>query len=782
VRLHLAIATCLLAASAACGRDSDSGSSPSSVDKLGAEGLYHSVMLLRHAPGKPPARAARLVGLAEFARRLAPDDPRINNAIAYLSLVRDKKQALAQAVKKSIPARSGDHALALQWLSLEMDGFQDARLRSAFLGKVIIDARQSPELRAAAAVYLADILIGQGLREKASEAFAAAVKLDPHLSAALVGQLALAEKSAPADRAKILVKELMVNPRSLRQAAELGEMLDAAGLYEQAARFYDYAWRVNKVMGLGRKASLDFAVQHCNALLNAGQYRQAVDIFGPISRRFADSVLLRALLIEACNHSEQTDRAKMYAGEIEAIFAPKISGGTADPAAEAELAWLYLISGSDIDLALDYAGRAVTHAPRAPASIKAMAAAQLVSGKKSIVDLGRVIMEKTADKDVFAAAFLAEHYFKINRNADGKKLVLSGLALSRSGQAARRLSALAKKYEITIPSTDGGPELQALAESIPDTVLAVGLAPDRFFQLTAVVPPRVNSCDGIPVQVELYSAYDGKVSAGLGGFIPATVTLDVAVSGRKIGKFKDVIRLVLPIGRYLSVRQKITVSGRIDVGKLNAMLVANPLDELKLTVTPRLVDPGAETPDQEALSAKLAAAKPGVIARTSIMGVVAQSSITAWRKTYKQSLSLIMGDLKTSDLKVRIRAGRQIASLLVLADGIRANKLRPPSQLAGRINREVLVLMAAEVLKNRSDVVRAEMLAALGDVKLDASIIRSLGSIIADSSALVRFRLVELLGASGLSGQEPILKHFTKDKYPLVADLAKAMLTATKGD
>ena len=779
MRLYLATVTCLLVVSAACGQDS--GDTGSRVDSLAAKGLHHSVMLLRHASGKPVTRAVRLVGLAEFARRLAPDDPDINNTIAYISLVRNKEKALALAIRKSFIARPDDHALALQWLSSEMKGLQDAQSRVTFLGALLTDTKRPPELRAAAAVHLADIFIGQGRREKAGEAFDTAVKLDPYLSAALVGQLTLADKVSPAARAKIWVRELLVNPQSAGQAAQLGEMLDAAGLYEQSARFYNYAWQVNRRMGLGHKVSIDFAVQHCNALLNAGQYKEATEIFGPISRRFSESVLLRVLLIEACNHSSQAQRAKMYSGEIEAIFAPKISGGDPNASAAAELAWLYLIAGTDRQRALDYAKRAANLKPLAPASIRAMAAARILSGKKSVVDLGKAALQKIADKDVFAAAFLAEHYFLVGRPEDGKKMVLSGISLSRSGQAARRLMALAKKHEITIPPAEGSKELQALAESLPESLLELGLAPEKFFHLKVLAPRQADAGNGIVVRVELSSTYDGKISAGLGGFLPATVSIDVTVEGREKGKFKDVVRLLLPVGRYLASGKTVAVSGRIDVGKLHSFLLAHPLDDFELTVSPRLIDPGARTPgDQE--PPPLTTAVPGVITRISILGKFEGSASDKWINTYKHCLSLIVGDMQSKDIRIRIRAANQIASLLVLSDGIKSNKLRPPSQLSGQIDREVLVLMAAEMLKDRSDVVRAEMLAALGGVRLDSAIIRSFSSVIKDRSALVRFRLVELLGASGLSGQEPILKHFTKDKYDLVSDLAKAMLTAAKND
>ena len=779
MRSYLTITTCLLVVSAVCGRVSGDG--VSRADRLAAGGLHHSAMLLRHAPGKPIARAARLVSLAEFARRLAPDDPDINNTIAYISLVRNKEKALALAIRKSFSARPDDHALALQWLSSEMKGLQDAQSRSTFLSGLLTDTKRSPELRAAAAVHLADILIGQGQREKARDAFDTAVKLDSHLPAALAGQLTLAEKVSPVDRAKVWAGELMINPYSAGQAAKLGEMLDAAGLHEQAARFYDYAWQVNRRMGLDRTISLDFAVQHCNALLNVERYKQATEIFGPISRRFSESVLLRVLLIEACNHSAQAERAKMYAGEIEAIFAPKLSGGQLDASAAAELAWLYLITGMDTQLALDRAKRAASLKPLAPESIRALAAARILSGKKSIVDLGKASLQKLADKDVFATAFLAEHYYLVGRPTDGKKMVLTGLSLSRSGQAARRLTALARKHKITVPPTEGSKELQAVAESLPESLLALGLAPEKSFSLKVLAPRQVDAGNGIVVRVELSGTYDGEIAAGMGGLLPATVSIDVTAEGRKTGEFKDVVRLVLPIGRYLSSGKKVAVSGRIDVGKLHTFLLAHPLDDFDLNVSPRLIDPGARTPGDQA-PPRLTTGVPAVITRTSILGKFDRSTTAKWRSTYKHCLSLIVGDMRVSDPRVRLRAANQIASLLVLSDGIKSGKLKPPSQLFGQIDRRVLVLMAAEMLKDRSDVVRAEMLASLGEVKLDGAIIRSFSSIIKDPSSLVRFRLVELLGASGLSGQEPILKHFTKDKYDLVSDLAKAMLAAPKDD
>ncbi len=70
------------------------------------------------------------------------------------------------------------------------------------------------------------------------------------------------------------------------------------------------------------------------------------------------------------------------------------------------------------------------------------------------------------------------------------------------------------------------------------------------------------------------------------------------------------------------------------------------------------------------------------------------------------------------------------------------------------------------------------MIAALSMVDVDASIIKYLGPAITDSSALVRLRVVELLGASGVAGQGAVLEYLTKDFDAIVQLMAKAALEA----
>ena len=147
-------------------------------------------------------------------------------------------------------------------------------------------------------------------------------------------------------------------------------------------------------------------------------------------------------------------------------------------------------------------------------------------------------------------------------------------------------------------------------------------------------------------------------------------------------------------------------------------------------------------------------------------------------ESYRKMLGAIAGDMKAPDPVKRMLAARRVASLLALIGAVKTGKADLPRALSGEVSRPALVQMVAVALRDRSDLVRAEMLASLQRTRLDGPVIRQLAAVIHDTSALVRFRLVELLGTSGLTGQKPILDQFAKDRYDFVAEMANACLRA----
>jgi len=167
-------------------------------------------------------------------------------------------------------------------------------------------------------------------------------------------------------------------------------------------------------------------------------------------------------------------------------------------------------------------------------------------------------------------------------------------------------------------------------------------------------------------------------------------------------------------------------------------------------------------------------------------------------KRYASALNATARDLKEGKMPVRMRAARQIASLLAFAHDVETNKA---GSFARGLDprRGVLLSMVKGALADPSDVVRAEMLAALCDLAearavpspkaasavgprlLASDVMPLLATAIEDPSPLVRFRLVELLGATQSPGYQTIVDYLLKDRNEMVVLMAAAFRPAEGG-
>jgi hypothetical protein len=217
---------------------------------------------------------------------------------------------------------------------------------------------------------------------------------------------------------------------------------------------------------------------------------------------------------------------------------------------------------------------------------------------------------------------------------------------------------------------------------------------------------------------------------------------------------------------------------RIDVGRLAAFLARHPLEEFVLNVE-GIVDPLQKG---ETFRSSLPSVRPTpvVITRASLLGQFDRSKMDEWPGAYQRALGSITEGIGRGTLRRRMLAARQLASLLALVREVEESKASMPKPLADIVKKPVLLSMLQAVLADEAGVVRAEMLAALGHVRLDESIIPLLAGAIEDRSSLVRFRLVELLGASGTAGQETIVDYLAQDGDKMVRLMALAFRNGPK--
>src|SRR6056297_498038 len=107
-----------------------------SQEVLAAQSLRHSAESLLHAPKDTPARAARLVALAEYAAALDGADARNQALLADIYEVQDNISAAARATEVAYSARPGDYSLGLRWMRLRLATLDDAETRLDFLAAV----------------------------------------------------------------------------------------------------------------------------------------------------------------------------------------------------------------------------------------------------------------------------------------------------------------------------------------------------------------------------------------------------------------------------------------------------------------------------------------------------------------------------------------------------------------------------------------------------------------------------------------------------------------------
>jgi hypothetical protein len=254
------------------------------------------------------------------------------------------------------------------------------------------------------------------------------------------------------------------------------------------------------------------------------------------------------------------------------------------------------------------------------------------------------------------------------------------------------------------------------------------------------------------------------------------MALRVNVAPGPTGAFATLPLVVWPAPRVLEPGKSLRRLVRLDVGPLAWHLDVRPLNAMTLNVT------GVLYPDRTGRSLIPDARVQGArIQRADLLGQFDRSDLKAWPRIYRRALGRVVRSIQRGQLPERMVAARQVASLLVLDGLVRAGQVQPPAQLAGRLDKPVLLRMMIEVLKDGSDVVRAELLAGLLAAPLDKSIVRYLGPpVIRDKSPLVRLRLVELMGAAGMTGAGSIVRVLSGDPHPRVRMMAEGFLVKTK--
>ncbi len=770
----LCTATIALSQDAPAGRPADS---QELADKLAAESLRDSAISLFHSPVDTPGRAGRIASLLKMADAIKPGDPKTNLLLADVYFAQDKPEQEIAAMEAYLAAYPQDFSRSLRWLELKLKTFNKSEEIIEFITGLEKRNDIPDAVKAEALGHKGRLMHQEFGTTEAIEVFTLALKLDPANNYCLEEKFRLSKATTPVDVAKLQIAMFKTSPRNITIARSIGELAGSLGLYKEQMKFYDYARTLDdryKKLGI---ADYQLRMEYLNALLDAGEYQKAIDDFQPLLKNFPNEVNIRLWLIEAYRGLGQNEKADALAADSEKILTTDETSIETSVSKPKILSQFYLLTKPEMRAALGYAMQAERIASDDPVTIRLLGAAMSRSDKPEEAARGAEKLKPLADKDAYAAAFLAEYYFAVNDEKSAKKVITGAASLSRNGAAFRYLASVAKNHNVDIPPAKYGKEVASVIAGLDKQFMEMGLEPEKFIQITL---KPVKDSYGIGEIIELQAvlknigSVDIPVGLQTGGLFAPSLAL--SVTAQDVGKeeiFANMPSVIWPAPRYLQPGQTITTKVRIDVGMLGKFLAERPLLDITLDVTALL----SPVQYREQLRSDLPTVQisPVKIVRTNMMGQFNRDNVDEWPNAYQTALGRIVRDIRRGELAQRMTAARQVGSLLTFAQQVQYNKQVLPPQLKKVFSKPVFLRMMVTMLEDPSDVVQAEVLASLNYARLDESIIKYLGgSLIESKSPLVRMRLIEALGASDTKGQETMIDYFSNDPDDMVKTMARS--------
>lgn len=761
---------------------------PASQDlatSLAVESLLHSAQNLYHTPSAP-ARAGRLVAIANKVAAIAPDDPRALRLLSDVWQSQDKLAQAAQAARKQLEADLQNHSAGVRWIRLELARRNRAVERSEFLKGVVDTPRLPAPLRAVAAAELATLLIGQGAQADARAVLEEALELDPMNYAALVNRLDLIDEPTPADRTDTLVDLMRGNPRAWWLAEELAGVLGDVGLHREAIGYLMHAWRLRHgTEALGEHAPPRFAAVYASALLDADMPGEVIRMFESQLKRLTvgDTGEFLSLMVEAYRAAGQDDKAQQLAAQTENLYRKQLrrnelaaemqgqsAAGEMNASLATSLAWFYLLTGSQPEQALLYARKAGELGASGEGQSLLLAAAELVSGDSTATET----LQAMASEYPLAAAMLAEHYLQAGDEAAARQALLKGFEQPRRHLGYRRLMRLAKANGYDIPPAEHAQAVREALDGLDHNVLQMGVDPGKFIEVSLrVVEPSVELASPIEVKAILSNTSRTPIPLGQWGLLDNMMALKVRINEVERLTFTSLPVAVWPAPRMLAPGQTVVTTTRLDVGPLAAYLANNPLPQLNLevigTLSPRETREGIVSGLPQLNVSAVALKRKGLLGTWTGGG-------RADPDAYNRGIADVEQFLTRGTPDQRMRAARVVAGLLGWIRETEAGDTRVPEELRRVVSKPQLLGVMAQAQQNPMPVVRAELATALNYANLGPNILNQLGAMIEDPSPLVRFRMAELIGASGTQGNTQMVKMYAQDPDPMVRLMSQAFL------
>jgi len=261
---------------------------------------------------------------------------------------------------------------------------------------------------------------------------------------------------------------------------------------------------------------------------------------------------------------------------------------------------------------------------------------------------------------------------------------------------------------------------------------------------------------------------------GPGALCRAELRLTARAGDSEGPRFEDLPLLRWPAPRSLAPRERLTQTAQVDLAGLAAYLRCRPLEQVSVTIEGVFSPEGDSQTTHSAVPGVSVA--PAEVTRRELLASFGVQEGPDYAKAYRRGLGYVVRDMRRGTTDERLRAARQIGSLLALVRDVELQRQKLRAEQYDVVTRPVLLSMTRAMLRSDLPAAQAEMLAALTHVPVTRWTVGVVLNAAADDpSALVRFRLAEFLGAAAPQFSSEALAELAKDTDPLVRRLARAL-------
>lgn len=286
---------------AATPRTADTSAEPALAERL--------AKVAQNFLARKDVQAANFRQAAAFlqaAVKLSPNEPRLYRLLIEAQLqLRDTAGAI-QSLEAYTALERGDQVARLQLIDLYVAQMDTVEKRIAYLDDLLQNTTLFPEFRSAVAMRAAQVYLERDQKQQAMAMLDQALSLNPLNPEACQMNLARQQEAGtPATRAAASLAVLRANPAEVNAMNQLANELAAAGLHDDAQRWFNRAFDLQPKIGrpVDRVAFLDAAISS----LVLGQAKtaegRALSLVGFDPSDF-DAHLVRLLAIKRLNAGE----------------------------------------------------------------------------------------------------------------------------------------------------------------------------------------------------------------------------------------------------------------------------------------------------------------------------------------------------------------------------------------------------------------------------------------------------------------------------------------------